>query len=74
MKMYHVIIACSLTALLVVLELPLVSCDSVIVQRPVSKAKFGLSTGIYSKTLRISEGLCEELGISVKATNKRVPV
>ncbi|XP_023709684.1 cardioactive peptide isoform X2 [Cryptotermes secundus] len=34
MKVYHVIIACSVTVLLVVLELPLVSCDSVIVQRP----------------------------------------
>jgi hypothetical protein len=48
MKMYHVIIACSVTVLLIVLELPLGSCDSVIVQRPVSSGKHRLNTG-YEK-------------------------
>jgi hypothetical protein len=54
MKMYHVIIACSVTVLLTVLELPLGSCDSVIVQRPVSKGNNRLNT------LRISEGVSAE--------------
>ena len=36
MKVCHVIIVCSLTALLTILDLPLGSCDDVILQKRVS--------------------------------------
>jgi len=36
MKVCHVVIVCSLTALLTILDLPLVSCDDVILQKRVS--------------------------------------
>jgi hypothetical protein len=58
--MCHLIIACSVTVLLIVLELPLGSCDSVIVQRPVSKGKIRLITGNENNTLRISDGVSAE--------------
>ncbi|KAJ9592834.1 hypothetical protein L9F63_015525, partial [Diploptera punctata] len=36
MQMYHVMLGCSLTALLVILHLPLISCDDVIVQKRIA--------------------------------------
>lgn len=36
MKLYHAIIICSLTVLFTILDLPLVSCDDVILQKRVS--------------------------------------
>jgi hypothetical protein len=36
MKMHHVVIVCCLTVLLTVLDLPLGSCDEVILQKRVS--------------------------------------
>jgi hypothetical protein len=56
MKMYHAVIICSLTVLLAVLDLPLGSCDDVILQKRVSTD--GGKKTIMNKTSTNDRTLC----------------